>query len=129
AKKAPDAEKKTDKEKLQGSWLPLAVVTGGRERSEQEIKDKNFEMVFTGDKVTIPVKDVTKSEVTYKLDASQRPKHIDFLIPEHRSAKAIYLLEGDTLTICVSEKAGDERPTEFESKEGSNVALMKLKRK
>ena len=129
AKRVADADKKSDKEKLQGSWVPVAAVTGGIERSEQEIKDKNFVMVFTGDKVTIPAKDVTKQEVTYKLDPSQKPKHIDFLMPEDKLAKGIYLLEGDTLTVCVSEKENDERPKEFESKQGSNVVLMKLKRK
>jgi uncharacterized protein (TIGR03067 family) len=86
-------------------------------------------MVFTADKVTIPAKDITQKEVTYKLDPSQKPKHIDFLMPEDRIAKGIYLLDGDTLTVCVSEKEDDERPKEFESKEGSSIVLMKLKRK
>jgi RNA polymerase sigma-70 factor (ECF subfamily) len=129
ATKAQDADKKTDKEKLQGAWVPVAVVNGGRKISEDEIKDKNFEMVFTGDKVTIPAKDVTKQEVTYKLDPAKKPKHIDWMMPDNRLAKGIYLLDGDTLKVCVSEQEGAERPTEFESKEGSKILLMEFKRK
>jgi RNA polymerase sigma factor (sigma-70 family) len=127
AKKAKNADEKTDKEKLQGTWVPVSVVTGGRKASEQEIKDKNFEMVFSGDKVTIPAKGEMK-EVTYKLDPSKKPKHIDFLVAEDKAAKGIYLLQGDTLKVCVSEE-GDERPTELESKEGSKILLMELKKK
>jgi RNA polymerase sigma-70 factor (ECF subfamily) len=127
AKKDKDGDKKTDKEKLQGAWVPVAVVTEGKKRSEQEIKDKNFEMVFSGDKVTVPVKG-DKQEVTYKLDPSKKPKHIDWQMPGDKVAKGIYLLEGDTLKVCVSED-GEERPTEFESKEGSKIVLMELKKK
>jgi uncharacterized protein (TIGR03067 family) len=129
ATQAKDADKKTDKEKLQGAWIPVSVEKGGRKISEQEIKDKNFEMIFTGDKVTLPAKDVTKQEVTYKLDPSKKPKHIDWMMPNDKLAKGIYLLDGDTLKVCVSEQEGDDRPTEFESKEGSKILLMELKRK
>jgi RNA polymerase sigma-70 factor (ECF subfamily) len=127
AKEPRQADKKTDKEKLQGAWVPVVVVIGGTKKSDQEIKDKNFEMVFNGDKVTVPAKGDMK-EVTYTLDPSKKPKQIDWQMPGDKLAKGIYLLDGDTLKVCVSE-GGDERPTEFASKEGSKIILMELKRK
>jgi hypothetical protein len=39
----------------------------------------------------------------------------------------IYKLDGDTLTICL-EARGNERPTEFATKEGSVANLIVLKR-
>jgi hypothetical protein len=41
--------------------------------------------------------------------------------------EAIYAIAGDALTICISRKKY-ERPTAFESKEGSNYLLIVLKR-
>ena len=36
--------------------------------------------------------------------------------------------DGDTLTICLSDKGSTDRPTNFESPEGTNIMLITLKR-
>ena len=68
---------------------------------------------------------------TFKLDASKKPKQID-ITPTDGDEKdkvihGIYSLEKDELKICIA-RGDKERPTEFESKEGSGHMLVTLKR-
>jgi RNA polymerase sigma factor (sigma-70 family) len=66
-------EPRADKDKLPGTWVPVAVTEDGREIPEEDIKAKGFEMVITADKVTLPIRDESK-EVGYKLDPAKKPK-------------------------------------------------------
>jgi RNA polymerase sigma factor (sigma-70 family) len=119
---------KADKDKLQGTWVAEAVEEEGREFPADEVKDKNLEWVFAGDKVTFPIKGEAK-EVRYKLDPAKKPKQIDLLLDEGKPAKGIYLLEGDTLKLCVQKESQGDRPTEFAAKEGTAHILLVLKKK
>jgi RNA polymerase sigma factor (sigma-70 family) len=126
---AKEADKpKTDKDNLQGAWIPVSVEEGGKKIPEDEVKAKNVEIVFTGDKVTLPIKGDAK-EFGYKLDPSKKPKQIDLLLGDGKTAKGIYLLDGDTLKLCVEKEPDGERPTEFAAKEGTTHNLIVLKKK
>jgi uncharacterized protein (TIGR03067 family) len=100
----------------------------GKEAPEADrIKDTTVEI--TADKITF--KDMLESK--YKLDPSAKPKAIDIVHSiqggGEETVRAIYKLDGDKLTICGKfHGGGGERPTEFESKEGSGIMLMILKR-
>jgi RNA polymerase sigma factor (sigma-70 family) len=120
-------EGRTDKDKLQGTWILVEVTDAGKVISAEDIKAKNFEMVITGDKLTLPIRDDAK-QVAYKLDPSKKPKEIDLSIEEGQTAKGIYSLEGSKLKLCV-ERAGGERPTEFAAPKDSDRVLMVLKKK
>jgi RNA polymerase sigma factor (sigma-70 family) len=120
-------EPRMDKDKLQGTWIPVAFTKDGTEFSEEDIKAKKFEMVITADKLTLPVRDESQ-EVGYKLDPAKKPKQIDFLLGDGTTAKGIYSLEETTLKLCL-EKVGGERPTEFAAPEGSRHLLIVLKKK
>jgi RNA polymerase sigma factor (sigma-70 family) len=126
---AKDAEKpKADKDGLQGTWVPMSAEQDGKQVPEEVLKDKNFEMVFTADKVNLPVKG--EQVASYKINPDKKPKEIDLLVGEEKTArKGIYRLEEDTLTLCVPEAAGAERPTEFATKEGTKHILIVLKKK
>jgi RNA polymerase sigma factor (sigma-70 family) len=120
---------KADKDLLQGTWSVVSVEEGDKKVPEDEVKARNAKLVFAGDKVTLPIKGEAK-EVGYKLDAAKKPKQIDLLMDEGKSTKGIYLLEGDTLKLCVASGAGDDRPTEFAAiKDGATFRLLTLKKK
>jgi uncharacterized protein (TIGR03067 family) len=125
-KAKPGTDKKTDKEKIQGTWTLVAFVDKGKKQSDQEIKDKTFEITFAGNKVTVSTMGAGK-EGTYKLDPSKTPKHFDWEISDGILVKWAYILEGDMLKICTSESG--VRPNQFESTADSKTGLMEFKRK
>jgi RNA polymerase sigma-70 factor (ECF subfamily) len=126
ARTAGDADQKTDKEKLQGTWQFVSAEKADKKLPDQELQE--MEMVFSGDTVTIPMKG-EKKEVPFKLDPSKKPREIDLVLVEGKPHRGIYSLEGDTLKLCLSEDENDERPTAFETKTGTRIMLIELKKK
>jgi uncharacterized protein (TIGR03067 family) len=118
------ADDTKDAANLQGTWIVESAMVDGKE--ENDIKGDK--MTFKDGKITVKTKEKDEKG-TYKIDPSQKPKTID--VKEDGKDKVhqgIYKLEGDRLTICIPEKAGRERPTEFTGKEGSKQMLIELKR-
>lgn len=120
---------KKDLEKFQGKWEAVKLVRGGESMPEEQVKP--LRLVITGDKRVLKVGEEVHSDATFKLDASKKPKTIDITVKEGplegKTVKGIYTFEGDTHKICLTLE-GDERPKDFESKEGSNHLLMIFKR-
>jgi RNA polymerase sigma factor (sigma-70 family) len=132
AKKTQADAKKTDEEKIQGVWTFDSGKADGQDLQGAEgerIKNSTYE--FTAEKLIIKFNEDTR-EATYKLDPSANPKTLDLVVSipgGEETRPGIYKLDGDTLTYCAKRPAGaDERPTEFESKEGSGIVLLVLKR-
>jgi uncharacterized protein (TIGR03067 family) len=68
---------------------------------------------------------------TYTLDPKKSPAEIDMVPadPKLATAKGIYKVDGDALTLCFIKGAKDVlRPAKFASPAGSEVALFTLKR-
>jgi uncharacterized protein (TIGR03067 family) len=72
-------------------------------------------------------------KMSFRLHPEQQPKAMDMQAKPYHSIsdaieihKAIYALEGDTLTICRPED--EDRPTEFASERGSAILLYTAKR-
>jgi uncharacterized protein (TIGR03067 family) len=105
----------------------VSVEEAGKKVPAEDVKAKGFEMVFEGDKVTLPIKDDAK-EVEFKLQPGKKPKQIDLLLGTGKTAKGIYLLQGDTLKLCVEKEPGSERPSKFATA-GTNHFLIVLKKK
>ena len=122
-KEAPKKEAPT----LVGDWDGEKAVRGGKERP---VPEGGITITFTKDGKLLfkeGAKDTT--EGSYKVDAKKDPAEIDLTPPkEEGTLVGIYKLDGDTLTICLSEKGSTDRPTRFESPEGTNVMLITLKR-
>jgi RNA polymerase sigma factor (sigma-70 family) len=118
---------KTDRDHLQGTWVPVSVEEAGKKVPQKEIEAKNFEMVVKGDRMTLPIKDDSK-EVRYKLDPSKDPKQIDLHLEKGKTGKGIYSLKGDTLRLCVEKDPDGDRPAKFGTA-GTTHFLIVLKKK
>jgi len=115
-----------DKKPLEGKWTIESITRDGK--ADDALKGAT--RVHEGDKYTItPAKDSkgTATEGTFTVDAEK--KTID-MKPSSGTFKGktllgVYKLDGDTLTVAFTET---ERPTGFESKEGSKVVVAVMKK-
>lgn len=128
---AADDTAKKDRERLQGSWETTTAVYDGRDLTADGIK---LRFTFKGDIASLDgSEDVIKdySKLSFKLDPAASPKGIDIKVTagaqKDTVIEAIYELKGDELRVC-AKMIGKERPTKFEAPEGSNNALLVLKR-
>jgi len=122
---APAFAADKDREALQGTWKIEKATRGGMEMPA-EMRDK-VTLEFKGDEAIVhePGKD---EPATYTLDATKSPKTINIKPKkDEKQVQGIYELSGDTLKICFAREGG-ERPSKFESPEGSNLMLMEMKR-
>ena len=115
-------DSKKDKAALQGTWTAT-------------VKDKKFVLEFKGDKFTATIDENEVYKGTFKIDPSQKPKHIDFTIKEgdkwvNETSRGLYELKGNKLKWCANEPGKDQRPTEFADKMGDDrLLLVVLERK
>jgi uncharacterized protein (TIGR03067 family) len=127
---AADEKKAADKdlEALEGKWVFETLVVGGVD----EYKDGAPKVViqFKGGKGEFVEGNVVPDYRTFKfkIDPTTDPKCLDVtFIDKGETMEAIYELKGDELKICVH-AGGKERPTKFESPEGSPLVLAVAKR-
>jgi uncharacterized protein (TIGR03067 family) len=123
---AKDDANKKDLDALQGSWKVQKLIRGGEEAPAKDVEKVVF--TFEGNKATIDEGRPKKETATFKLDATKKPKAIDF-VPETKkeSAEGVYELEGDKLKLCFT-RPGAARPKEVASEKGSETILVFLKR-
>jgi uncharacterized protein (TIGR03067 family) len=115
-------QSKSDLERMQGDWAAETMVRDG-----QTFPDEDAQAYFRtvkGDTYTIFRFNKVAGKGTMKIDATKTPKTIDFTpdggkIP---GLAGIYSLEGDVLKLCTG-LPGKERPTKFESKEGTGFSF------
>jgi uncharacterized protein (TIGR03067 family) len=133
ADKPAATDKETDKkdeEKVLGTWAVVSVEEGGHREEGEGIKEAR--MTFAADGKWIwktpgkGGKDGTYKG-TYTLDPAKKPKEVTVTINNGETIKGIYKVDGDSLTICSTDK-DIERPSEFITKEGMFVTLIVLKR-
>ena len=123
---AEDARKE-DLQRLQGKWKLVERIVDGTKT--------DIELLWT-----ISEKEIIQAEVgvlaKFEADATTKPRNFDItfvskLDPKSlgKTFKGIYEIDGDTLKMCgpIGDEA-KERPTTFESKEGSGVTLLVFKR-
>lgn len=133
-----------DKEQLQGTWKIVSTVDDGKE-DESEVGEK---WTFKDRTIKAKFPATKNSEFTFyyrfRLDDTTNPKQFHFvegnaddlfdiaafdkrLDDVDKRNEGIYSITGDTLKICISRTKG-ERPTAFESKEGSDYILCTFQR-
>jgi uncharacterized protein (TIGR03067 family) len=138
---AQNGEGKDDKAKLKGTWKLVKGSAGGKD-FDQKVIDQGVTLKFEGDKV-IASGGGKEEQMSFKVDATKKPKHIDFIPLKEgetkKTTRGIYEIEGDTLKILlpVMFKKGDDgklvpiegkRPESFEAKEGILYVLKKEKK-
>jgi uncharacterized protein (TIGR03067 family) len=112
---------KTALKELEGTYLLVSVEGKGQKYTEEDFKkvpDAERKLVVKGDQV-VSYFAGKENPATVKLDASQKPAHLDFTITKDGKTEVnygIYKLENGVLTICALEKdEAKDRPKEFKT--------------
>jgi uncharacterized protein (TIGR03067 family) len=134
---ADDAAARRMLKDLEGSYTPTAITKGGEAAAAEELSAVSA-VVIKGDAITVRFKKGDKAEdhtATLVVDPSQKPLAID-LTPKdgpeaNKPVLGIAKLEGDTLTLCWSDRRDKaERPKDFSStKENKNFLIVMKKAK
>lgn len=113
--------------KLQGEWIVVSISEDGKPEPEAEIKKYNVSV--KADKMIVRG-DGGERILTMKIDPAKTPIELDVTVTEGKNdvteVRAICKLDGDTFTLCGTDKPKD-RPKEFAG--GKDVTLIVLKRK
>jgi len=128
---------KDEMKRFQGRWMPVCVETEGKTIPPEGLEDlEQLEVLVDGDKVVLKEEGTIKESwsVTFRIDPTKAPRTIDLSVSVQgsrpKTARGIYRLDGDTLTICILPPTKEpERPTEFVTKPGSRNLLWTFKRK
>jgi uncharacterized protein (TIGR03067 family) len=116
--------------KLQGTWSATQAERDGK-GAEDVV---GHALSFAGTRFQIRSKDdKLLYEGTFRVEPSTKPATIDFEHTEGplkgKAWQGIYVLDGDTLTICDNAPNLDKgRPTAFEARTGSGYILITFKR-
>ena len=115
-----------DRKAIQGTW----TIMSAEMRAEKKADLVGGTFTFAGDRVTIRVKGkAAATEGAFKLDPEAKPKRLDITpTGKEKPLLGIYMLDGDTLTVCMADKPEEDRPAKFETKAERKVALLVLKR-
>lgn len=127
------AKTQSDLELLQGTWDIVEVVNNGAQVTQDPMR--RGRVVFAGAMMTVQESpdEAQPRKFQITLYPREKPKAIDMTTQngEYQGSVngAIYELEGDTLKLCAPNSPEvDERPTQFQSEEGSSNVLLILKR-
>jgi uncharacterized protein (TIGR03067 family) len=117
--------KPSDKERLQGGWLPAKAVVNGRASGLEDKKVRRTTLMFDGDEATL-----ADAKGSYTLDPDQKPKHLDIVltIKDHKeTVQAIYEFDDDRL--LVSWIFGRERPADFATGKSEGIFIVYERKK
>jgi uncharacterized protein (TIGR03067 family) len=128
-------DKKSDVDKLQGTWVAVSIESDGKMVPEEKVK--NVKMVIKDDTMSITTGGPGRQAppAMYKLDEKKKLKTIDITAGGRDGSgkktddvlPGIYEFDGDTLKICLG-LPGKDRPTELSAKEGAKQTLYTYKR-
>jgi RNA polymerase sigma factor (sigma-70 family) len=119
---APAPPPRTDLQLLQGVWRVSRVEAGG-----QALPAPGFRLTFAGDQCTLTSDLGPPIPSRCQLDSDRTPKEITLTPKPGVTWPGIYLLEGDSLKLCLNQ-GRPERPAEFSSRAGPTVFLYVLER-
>ena len=113
-----------DSKALNGVWVPVSAVMGGKSYTTEECK--SIHAVFHNGKYSVKVGDQT-DKGTYTVDGSKDPKQLTVVGTEGpnkgKTIPAIFELDKNTLKVCY-DMSGKAPPEKFESKTDSKIFLV-----
>ena len=119
-----------DAPKIVGGWTATSASSGGKKVPDEEVAKINLVVTIKEDgkySVTVMGKEVEAG--TYKIDAKQKPIHLDLTITEGKDKGQTQLgllkVEGDVMTVAFSKGGSKDRPKNFESAEAVEVTTFK----
>ncbi len=128
---AVDDKVADEDKKFEGTWVVTMMEVGGQKVPEQAFAEMTF--TFKGKKYEQKVGDTLVEGGTQDLDPSKTPKNMDINVTDGetkgKKQLAIYEIDGDKAKICAADHDDKERPSKFETKEGSKSMIFELKRK
>jgi RNA polymerase sigma factor (sigma-70 family) len=132
----PAKDRRTELDKLQGSWSVVGAEEKGEKIHEKGVKEAKETFVVKGGTMTYCRDGEVQVTMKIGLDPGKTPAAIDleFADGNEKGYKnhAIYRLDGDTLKLRMNDKFGgnneDERPTDFSTAKGKEAVLFILKR-
>jgi uncharacterized protein (TIGR03067 family) len=120
---------RTDLDKLQGTWLLVAMESEGENVPAEDFKD--YKSVYEENRLTLLAGDRVRRRGLVTLDPSRKIKAINTWDQDgpyaDRTVPGIYELDGDTLKLCFA-RPGEERPKEFTTKSGTGFLFCVYKR-
>ncbi len=117
---------KEDLKNGQGQWTIASVEIDGKDSTNAF---KEAKIAIEDERVTLVFANGTKVVWTLKLDATVKPRCIDFKNDKGETTEGIYELKKDELKVCVSIKGGvAERPGDFTTASESGRILWVLRR-
>jgi uncharacterized protein (TIGR03067 family) len=123
------AEVKAPTDELQGGWSMVLLFVNGEETPAEQAR--SGELVVEDDVYRSKL-GATAESSTIKIDATKRPKTIDFTYTsgflKGKTIKGIYKMDGDDLTVCRGLNPETERPAEFAAPTDSGLLLVVWKR-
>jgi|SRR5580704_7324361 uncharacterized protein (TIGR03067 family) len=122
---AEDASK-TAARKFEGTWQLVCAATDGKPAPAERVSQ--IRIVIKDGKHSVFFKDqAVVKQIPFVVDTTRTPNEATDTLPDGKTIKGIYRIDGDTLTSCVA-KPGKDRPTEFASKPGTGHTLRVFKR-
>jgi len=118
----------TELDKLQGTWRLTSLESDGNALSTDVLSE--VAIVLRGDRFKSVGMGATYTG-TIALFPRKKPKAFDVLFtsgpPEGTRNRGIYMLDGDTLTVCLATR-GNARPRSFRTRPDSGLTLETLER-
>ncbi len=116
-----------DLKKMAGAWKTRVHEAGGKPTPKDLIDKTAGKLVVTGNKYKVYFGDKFIDEGTITLDATKKPRHIDVKTSKDLVMKGIYKFDKEEMTVCFAQP-GNDRPTEFKTKEGTQQVLLGYQR-
>lgn len=117
-------EQMSEIERLQGTWVVVAVEEAGEQIPEEQFRAVNSRAIFDGTRLyrrqTTPDGKDVGEELSFAVDPTRSPKTID-VSQQGKTRRGIYQLEGDTLAICIDRAGG--RPSDFTTRPNTRQRL------